>query len=95
MVVENINIGIIGEYDAERLSHRATDAAIKHAAAKLAVKADVTWIPTLSFLDGSGETLLEHYDGVWVSSGSPYRSMEGAIRGIQWARESGKPFIGT
>ena len=45
-----INIGIIGDFDANKVSHSATDAAIQHAAKHLSVKANVTWIPTPSLL---------------------------------------------
>ncbi len=90
-----IDIGIIGDYDANLSSHPATNAAIEHAADQLAVKASVEWIPTPSLLTAAGQEKLEQFDGLWASAGSPYQSMEGALSGIRFAREKNKPFFGT
>src|SRR5690606_14919504 len=35
------------------------------------------------------------FDALWCVPGSPYRSMDGALRAIRAARESGRPFLGT
>ena len=90
-----VNIGIIGDYDPNKSSHPATNAAIEHAARYLSVKASVTWLPTPSFLTQEGRKKLEHFDAIWASSGSPYQSMEGAINAIKLAREMNRPFVGT
>ncbi len=90
-----VNIGIIGDYDPNKSSHTATNAAIEHAARYLSVKASVTWLPTPSFLTQEGRKKLEHFDAKWASSGSPYQSMEGAINAIKLAREMNRPFVGT
>ncbi len=90
-----IKIGIIGDYDANLSSHPATDASIEHAAAHLNIKASFEWIPTPSLLTATGLKKLELYDGLWVSSGSPYRSMDGALSGIRYAREENRPLFGT
>jgi CTP synthase (UTP-ammonia lyase) len=90
-----IDIGIIGDYDVNRASHAATNNAIEHAARYLSVEAKITWLATPSFLTKAGLKKLERYDAIWASPGSPYQSMEGAIRGIQLAREINRPFIGT
>ena len=92
---QTVNIGIIGDYDPNKLSHTATNAAIEHAAKYLSVKVSVTWLPTPSFLTKAGQKKLGLFDAICTSSGSPYRSLEGAIRGIQLAREMKRPFIGT
>jgi len=90
-----VNIGIIGDYDPHRNSHIATNAAINHAAESLSLEACITWISTPSILMPKGPQKLEQYDGIWASPGSPYRSMMGAVRGIKFAREKNRPFIGT
>ena len=92
---QTLNLGIIGDYDPNKSSHTATGAAIEHAAKYLSVKVSVTWLPTPSFLAKAGQKKLELYDAIWASSGSPYRSLEGAIQGIRLAREMKRPFIGT
>ncbi|WP_020390240.1 glutamine amidotransferase-related protein [Kribbella catacumbae] len=50
---------------------------------------DVYWVPT-----GEAEEL-KGFDGVWLLPGSPYASESGALAAVQWARESGVPFLGT
>jgi len=92
---QTVNIGIIGDYDPAKSSHTATSAAIEHATKYLSVKVSVTWLPTPSFLTEAGQKKLRSYDAICASSGSPYQSLEGAIRGIRLAREMKRPFIGT
>ncbi|WP_223192780.1 glutamine amidotransferase-related protein [Paenibacillus sedimenti] len=38
---------------------------------------------------------LSKYHALWVVSASPYRSMQGALNGIRFARENHIPFLGT
>ena len=33
--------------------------------------------------------------GVWIAPGSPYRSMDGMLAGIQFARARNRPFVAT
>lgn len=88
----NIRIGIIGDYDG-RPSHIATEEALKHAAKKLDIQMEFKWLTTV-MLDSSNDELVS-YDGLWCAPGSPYKSMNGAIHAIKYARESKCPFIGT
>ena len=90
-----VNIGIIGDFDPDRASHTATNAAIQHAANALSLETTISWVPTTSILAGEGQQKLRQFSCLWASSGSPYKSMSGAIRGIQIARELDRPFIGT
>ncbi|MFQ5667941.1 MAG: methyltransferase domain-containing protein [Candidatus Binatia bacterium] len=87
-------VGVIGDLSASRPTHVATNQAIGHAAAILAVRADITWIPTPELVDAPAETLAR-FDGIFVAPGSPYASMEGALRGIQYARQNRVPLLGT
>ena len=48
-----------------------------------------------SLANGFDETTLKQFDALWCAPGSPYKSMDGALRGIQFARERGWPFIAT
>ncbi len=91
---QTMRIGIIGDHDENRLSHRVTDAALRHAIEALGVQADAQWLPTEE-LAGSDPETLAGFDAFWCAPGSPYRSLEGALRGIRYARESGSPFLGT
>jgi CTP synthase (UTP-ammonia lyase) len=92
---KRVRIGIIGDYDTGKPSHTATLAALGHATEALGISADITWHPTLSLPGPAGLAGLEPADAIWGSPGSPYRSFEGALAGIRYARERGKPFIAT
>jgi len=87
-----VRIGIIGDYDG-RPSHLATEEALKHSGKKLEIEIEFTWLPTVS-LDNN-EQELQDYDGLWCAPGSPYKSMNGAIKAIKFARENDYPFLGT
>ena len=90
-----LRIGIIGDYNPAIRSHIATDEALRHAAASLAVSLESAWLPTESLAGGDTSARLAPYDALWCAPGSPYRSMDGAIAAIRFAREQSRPFIGT
>jgi CTP synthase (UTP-ammonia lyase) len=95
VVNQHLQVGMIGDFDPQRLSHTATVDALRHAARALAVRLDVSWIATPT-LDGADcETILARYDALWCAPGSPYVSTEGALAAIRYARERDRPFIGT
>jgi CTP synthase (UTP-ammonia lyase) len=93
-VRSSIKIGIIGDFDTERLSHKATNEALNHCADYLGISLELQWLPTES-LEGDVDRSISKFDGFWCSPGSPYKSMEGALNAIQFAREKDYPFIGT
>jgi CTP synthase (UTP-ammonia lyase) len=92
---QQVRVGIIGDYDPNLRFHMATNEALDHAAAALSASVESSWLPTASLAKGSVGTTLKQFDALWCSPGSPYKSMDGALRGIQFAREGGWPFIGT
>jgi CTP synthase (UTP-ammonia lyase) len=94
-MVRTAKVGIIGDYNPELRFHIATVEALKHAAKALSVAVDVQWLPTESLAERSARKTLEQFDALWCSPGSPYRSMDGALEGIRFARERGRPFFGT
>jgi CTP synthase (UTP-ammonia lyase) len=92
---KSIRIGIIGDRDPTFRPHVATDEAIAHAAAHLSVPVETDWLPTPSLERAGAEKVLQACDGLWASPGSPYRSMEGALVAIRYARERNWPFFAT
>ena len=92
---EAVSIGMLGDYDPASLSHGAVIAALGHAADYLSIKLNVCWLPTESLLESEYHKKLEQFAGLWAAPGSPYQSMDGALRGIQFAREMDRPFLGT
>ena len=67
---------------------------MRHTAAGLDLGVDSEWVPTPD-LEGAAGRILENYHGIFVTPGSPYRSMEGALEAIQFARTCGLPLVGT
>jgi CTP synthase (UTP-ammonia lyase) len=91
----SLKVGIIGDYNPASRFHLATDAALHHAADALAVAVDVAWLPTPLLEGEQREVILAQFDALWCAPGSPYQSMEGALQSIWYARERGRPFVGT
>jgi CTP synthase (UTP-ammonia lyase) len=90
-----LQVGIIGDYDPLRPSQVATVDALHHASQALAVPANVSWVATPTLNAADPEAVLSKYNALWCAPGSPYRSTEGALSAIRYARERGVPFLGT
>jgi CTP synthase (UTP-ammonia lyase) len=90
-----LTVGIIGDFDPDSETHRATNEALRHAARALGTAVTATWLPTGDLNTGAVEQVLGSFDALWAAPGSPYRDMDGALRGIQFTRERGWPFLGT
>lgn len=91
---KSVRVAIIGDFNPEFSHHHATDESLRQAAAKLRIEVDPVWVPTDS-LDADAPGRLRSFDAIWCSSGSPYRSMRGALEGIRFARENDWPFVAT
>lgn len=89
-----LTLGLVGDYRPEVTSHVAIPRAIELAAAQLGLEAQSVWLATPK-VEAEGESLLEGFDALWCVPASPYASMEGALTAIRFAREQGKPFLGT
>jgi CTP synthase (UTP-ammonia lyase) len=82
------SIAIVGDFDPANETHLATNAALEHAGAQF------EWVPTEDCANGA-ETRLQGYGGILIAPASPYRSMDGALEAIRFARERGVPLVGT
>jgi CTP synthase (UTP-ammonia lyase) len=91
----SVKIGIIGDFNPEYRSHRAINDSIGHAAPGLEIQTEFRWVATTSLLDEASIERLEEFDGLWASSGSPYKSFQGMLNGIEFARSRDWPFVGT
>lgn len=85
-------IGLVGDYDPSVPAHQAIPMALQLAANALAVDVDHEWVPTEEITQISR---LARYDGLWCVPASPYRSMDGALLAIEFARLNLRPFLGT
>ena len=92
-MADSVRIGILGDFNPEFRSHHATNDALQHAASKLNLKVESEWLPTPSLAEAGAQKRLESFDGLWASPGSPYKSMEGMLNGIEFARRRDWPFL--
>lgn len=81
-------IGVVGDFAEGNPTHRFTNQALAHAGL------DCDWVPT-ERIGGTPADRLASFDGLWIAPGSPYRSMDGALNAIRYARERGVPLVGT
>ena len=88
-----LHVGIIGDYDAAKPTHWATEVAIQQAGDDAGESTRVTWIHTA--LLAHDTSVLDAYDAIVASPGTPYVDFHGALAGIRYAREHQRPFLGT
>lgn len=84
-------IALLGDYIPTYPPHISTSAAIRHAQSQLDIELTVDWIAT----EDISPKLFEHYSGIWVAPGSPYKNMEKTLWAIRHARENNIPCFGT
>ncbi|MEB2516817.1 CTP synthase [Pseudomonas sp. YuFO20] len=87
-----IRIALIGDQDPQVTAHQAIPVALGLAAEHSGRNVQGQWLATDSL---HANTPLAGFDGFWCVPASPYRSMDGALRAIRFAREQRRPFLGT
>lgn len=92
--LHTVRVAIVGDFDRDKHSHWSTEAALFHAAARLEVSVVPRWIAT-DELDVDATAKLDAHDAIWLAPGSPYASVEGALRAIELARTRDRVFLGT
>jgi CTP synthase (UTP-ammonia lyase) len=91
-MADEIRIGLIGDRSDTVPAHVAIPRALAIASGILKCGIDFEWVPSEEI---RSDQRVAGYDGLWCVPASPYRSMEGALRAIKWAREQSRPFLGT
>jgi CTP synthase (UTP-ammonia lyase) len=94
-VADPLQIGILGDYDPNSPTLPAIQKSIQHAAEKLKLSAEGNWLATDTLLGSDVEAKLKSVDALWAAPGSPYKSFNGMLRGIEFARKNDWPFLGT
>lgn len=84
-----LRIGIIGDYDSAFPPHQQADAALRHAGVVLGIEICGQWLPTDEMHD------YPTFHAFWCAPGSPYKSLDGALKGVRFARENSVPLLGT
>lgn len=83
-------LGIIGDYKASNASHVATDNALQHVGNSFLYE----WINT-DRVEAAFDTIIQSCNGFLIAPGSPYNSMTGVLKIIEYARKHGVPTLGT
>src|SRR5215813_3439700 len=87
-----VTIGLVGDYSESVTAHRAIPLALGQAAEQCDISVAFDWIPTEEVTSVSR---LSRFDGLWCVPATPYRSLNGALLAIRYARERPLPFLGT
>jgi CTP synthase (UTP-ammonia lyase) len=87
-------VALVGDRDPAVIAHRAIPIALGLAAGAAGFDASWEWVGT-DTIGTDPSAILSRYDAVWCVPASPYASMAGALDAIRFARESGRPFLGT
>jgi CTP synthase (UTP-ammonia lyase) len=92
---ETVAVGIIGDYNPNYQSHIATTDSLRHVGEALSINIEASWLPTISIEKEYNDSSFKKYNALWCAPGSPYISIDGALKAIRYARENDVPFIGT
>ncbi len=87
-------IAVIGEFYINLKPHTALNDSIEHVKKKYGLGIGIDWIDTLR-AEKEGKDLFVNYSGFWSAPGSPFKSLEGAISAIEYARINDIPHLGT
>jgi CTP synthase (UTP-ammonia lyase) len=89
-----IKLGIMGDFDASNPTHIANNEALDHAAKKFNKPFHYEWVGS-ERIEPEFETIISSYDGFLIAPGSPYKSMTGVLKIIEYARTHQIPTLGT
>ena len=94
VATSTVRIALVGDHSPDVKAHAAIPKALTLAAGTVGTEVSVEWLPTQALL-GDDLKRLGGFQGIWCVPGSPYVSMEGALRAVRFARERMVPFLGT
>jgi len=91
---KKVKIGLVGKYIELKDSYKSIAEAFEHAGAENECEVDIKWIHSEKLRVDNIEDHLSGLDGILVAPGFGSRGIEGKIEAVQFARESGTPFLG-
>src|SRR5690606_15577457 len=91
---EKVRIAVCGKYTHLRDAYKSIIEAMVHAGAANGVQVEIHWVESSQIEEGDPERILERDDAVLVPGGFGERGIEGMVRVVRHARESGLPFLG-
>jgi CTP synthase (UTP-ammonia lyase) len=88
-----LRVALIGDYNPQMIAHQAIPEALRLSGESLGQPVEAVWMHTSSLTNVPHQ--LADFDGIWCVPASPYANTDGALSAIRFARESGRPFLGT
>src|SRR5262249_14527326 len=92
--MKTVRIALVGDYNPDVPAHQAIPEALRLSAERLGVAAQPAWTPAAP-LGPDVASQLTGFAGIWCVPASPYANTDGALAAIRFARERGRPFLGT
>jgi len=90
----DVRIAMVGKYVHLHDSYLSVTEALLHGGISHNAKVDITYVDSEKLEGCDPASMLANADGVLVPGGFGDRGIEGKIRAIQYARESGTPYLG-
>jgi CTP synthase (UTP-ammonia lyase) len=88
-------LALVGDFNPSVPAHQAIPLALRYAAAEVGHSVFSSWVATDSIDPDRPAEQLAACAGIWCVPASPYASPAGALAAIRFARETGRPFLGT
>jgi CTP synthase len=89
-----VRIALVGKYVELQDAYMSVREAVRHAALKVGVDAEILWLHSAELEKGKGWSELESADGIIVPGGFGSRGIEGKIQAARYAREKNIPYLG-
>ena len=84
----------MGDFDASNGTHIANNEAFDHAAKQFGKFFSYEWVDT-ERIEPEFDNIIQSYQGFLIAPGSPYKSMSGVLKIIEYARTHNIPTLGT
>lgn len=89
----DLRLAALADFDPEFPPHAKTTEAVLHVERRLGVAIGMDWVSSAD-LRRVGPERLSGYDAYWIAPGR-FDDLEAGLAGVQFARESGRPVLGT
>ncbi len=89
-----VKVALVGKYVELHDAYISVREALKHAALKLGVELDLSWVHSAELEKGRGWETLKSANGIIVPGGFGSRGIEGKIQAAHYARTEKVPYLG-
>lgn len=93
-MTQRVSVALVGDTGAGYRPEAAREA-LEHCSARLGLEIRCQWCETPEIESASGVKRFAEFDGLWIVPGSPFKSLEGVLAAIRFAREERRPLLGT